>query len=101
MSSTGGARVIPYPAAATIRTYYQALASTASLSLSSTTGSGTRATSGGVDVSGITAGSAVAGTRLEFLTVDVNNNGAADSTEGFFRIFHLYPSSYFNGSGYY
>ncbi len=106
VSATGGARVIPYPAAATIRAYYQALASGASLSLTSTTGSGTRATSGCasscVDISGMSPGvtSAIVGTRLEFLTVDVNNNGAADSTEGFFRIFHLYPSSYFMGGGY-
>ncbi len=102
VSATGGARAIPYPTAAELQPGFQTRAGSASLSLSLPGGSaGTRATSGAVDVSGAATATAMPGSRLEFLTIDVNSNGVADSTEGFFKVFHLYPSSYFMGSGYY
>ena len=102
VSSTGGARVIPYPSATALRPFFAARASVASLSITPMApGSTTRATSGGVDVSGSAGTTASPGSRVEFLTIDINNNGVADSTEGFFRVFHLYPTSYFLGSGYY
>ena len=104
ISSTGGAIVIPFPAASALQPSFSARASSASLSftVSPPGTTPTKATSGGVDVSGSSGAYAYAGSRMEFLTIDVNNNGVADSTEGFFRVFHLYPSSYANwvGSGY-
>lgn len=43
------------------------------------------------DVSGTECGSCntLSGSRLEFVAFDVNNSGAIDSTEGFFRIFDI------------
>ncbi len=109
LSATSGTTVIPFPSAtaaywgaADLRTYFNTLASAASLVTTVMTPSAqTKATSGGIDVSGSAGGTASPGTRMEFLTIDVNNNGMVDSTEGFYRVFHLYPSSYFIGSGYY
>lgn len=99
VSSTGGAQVIPYPTATALRPFFSARASAASLSINPMApGSTTRATSGGVDVSGSTGATASPGSRIEFLTIDINNNGVADSTEGFFKVFHLYPIS--SASGY-
>jgi len=102
VGATGGAIVIPFPAASALQPSFAARASSASLAFSvmAPGSTNTRATSGGVDVSGASGAYAYAGSRIEFLTIDVNNNGVADSTEGFFRVFHLYPSSYFMGSGY-
>ncbi len=101
VSSTGGARVIPYPSAASLQPSFSARASAANLSITPmAAGSTSLASSGSVDVSGSAGATASPGSRMEFLTIDINNNGVADSTEGFFKVFHLYPSSYFIGSGY-
>lgn len=89
VSSTGGAIVIPYPSAAAVRSYYQNLANDGDLDVTiSASASSSRAWSG-VDVSGLSGGTAVTGGRVEFLTVDVNNNGMIDSTEGFLKVFQL------------
>ena len=108
LSSSAGTTVIPYPAASasywgasSMRSYFSNLASNAYLSVSPQSGSRTKAQSGGIDISGAAGGTSSPGTRIEFLTIDVNNNGVADSTEGFMRVFHEYPSSYAIGSGYY
>jgi hypothetical protein len=109
ISSTGGATVIPWPSAtasywgaASMRGYFAGLASAGNLSVSTvTTGTMTRASSGGVDISGSSGTYATAGSRLEFLTVDVNNNGMIDSTEGFMKVFHLATASGSTSTYYY
>jgi hypothetical protein len=105
VSATGGATVIPYPSAAatywgasSMRVYFSGLATLGSLSTSVQSGTQTKATSGGIDVSGSAGANASPGTRLEFVTIDVNNNGMIDSSEGFYRVFHQYPSSYSSGT---
>lgn len=91
ISSAGGATVIPFPTASgaywgasSLATYFYNLA----------------------DVGGLreSVSSASRG-RVEFLTIDVNNNGMIDSTEGFFRYFRLNTATdttqlavYFSGS---
>ncbi|MBW7933283.1 MAG: hypothetical protein H3C62_06620 [Gemmatimonadaceae bacterium] len=91
VSSTGGATAIPYPTAtgsywgaSSLATYFYNVADAGGLRES---------------VSSASRG------RVEFLTIDVNNNGMIDSTEGFFRYFRLNTASdttqlavYFSGS---
>jgi hypothetical protein len=109
VSSTGGAIVVPWPSASasywgasTMRGYFSSLANNGDLSVSTvTTGSMIRATSGGVDISGSSGFYATAGSRIEFLTIDVNNNGMIDSTEGFMRVFHLATASGSTSTYYY
>ena len=91
VSSTGGATVIPYPTAASLLSYYSGLASAGNLNYTIGAGSGTSAYSAGVNVSGTTNATANYTGRVEFLTVDVNNNGMIDSTEGFMKVFILWP----------
>ncbi len=91
LSATAGTTVIPYPNAATLGTYYSALASAGNLNYTISAGSGSSATSAGVNVSGTANATANYTGRVEFLTVDVNNNGMIDSTEGFMKVFILWP----------
>ena len=96
LSSTAGTTVIPYPAAATISGRFSTLASAAGLSYTFSTGSTTGTAfssmlfSGGSNVSGTTNTTSNYTGRVEFLTVDVNNNGMIDSTEGFMKVFTLW-----------
>jgi hypothetical protein len=91
VSSTAGAIVIPYPTAASIVGQYSTLANAGSLNYTIGAGSGTSATSDGINVSGTSSGTANYTGRVEFVPVDVNNNGMIDSTEGFMRVFILWP----------
>lgn len=94
VSATGGARVIPYPTATALRPYYAALAATGNLSYTFSAGSHTPAFSGATptNVSGtLNPLTANYTGRVEFLTVDVNNNGMIDSTEGFMKVLILWP----------
>ena len=102
VSSARGATVIPYPSMTSplapsttaLATRLSALASAGNVSFTPATGSYTNATSGPDDMSGKecntkTGCSTAAGSRLEFVAFDVNNSGAIDSTEGFFRVFDI------------
>ena len=96
VSSAGGARVIPFPSANVLRPYYAALATAGNLSYTFSASSHNSAfTAGnsvtGINVSGTTSLTANYTGRVEFVTVDVNNNGMIDSTEGFMRVFILWP----------
>jgi len=87
VSATGGARVIPYPAATVQRAYFLARANAGDLDYSVQAGSAPSSFSGGQNVSGAAGGTAIYSGRVEFLTIDVNNNGMIDSTEGFMKVF--------------
>lgn len=99
VSATGGTTVIPYPSttsplapsATALASRLSALASAGQVSFTPVSGSWWNAWSGGEDVSGKECGWCITttGSRLEFVTFDVNNSGAIDSTEGFFRVFDL------------
>jgi hypothetical protein len=96
VSSTGGSRVIPFPSATAaywgatnMRVYFNTLATAGSLNATINTVASTSRAWSGVDVSGLSGGTATTGGRIEFVTVDVNNNGMIDSTEGFMRVFNL------------
>ena len=102
VSSARGATVIPYPSmtsplapsASALATRLSALASAGNVSFAPATGSFTNAKSGPDDMSGKecntkTGCTTAAGSRLEFAAFDVNNSGAIDSTEGFFRVFDI------------
>jgi hypothetical protein len=75
VSSTGGATIIPYP---TVNAANWRGSTFASWFYNVADAGGLRET-----VSSASRG------RVEFLTIDVNNNGMIDSTEGFFRYFRL------------
>ncbi|MBM3907178.1 MAG: hypothetical protein FJ363_03755 [Gemmatimonadetes bacterium] len=91
VSATGGAIIVPYPAASaaywgasSLATYFYNVA-----------------VAGGL-YEAVSSGSRG---RVEFLTIDVNANGMIDSTEGFFRYFRLNSATdtlqlalYFSGS---
>lgn len=109
VSATGGAIAIPFPttttslwpSAAGLATRYSALATAAGLNFTPVSGTWSNAWNwtfntstwswNTTDISGRECGScnATAGSRLEFVAFDVNNSGAIDSTEGFFRVFDI------------
>ncbi|MBI2407682.1 MAG: hypothetical protein HYV19_05225 [Gemmatimonadetes bacterium] len=91
VSATGGATAIPYPTASGA---YWGASSLTSYFYNVADAGGLRES-----VSSASRG------RVEFLTIDVNNNGMIDSTEGFFRYFRLNAATdttqlavYFSGS---
>ena len=92
LSSASGTTVIPYPAQATMRTYYSALATAGNLNYTISAGSATSAYNAGINMSGTSNATANYTGRIEFLTIDVNNNGMIDSTEGFMKAFILWPA---------
>ncbi|MHB1311597.1 MAG: hypothetical protein ACYC3L_06230 [Gemmatimonadaceae bacterium] len=91
VSSAGGTTVVPYPSATNLFSYYSALANAGDLNYTIGAGLSMSAYSAGVNVSGTTNATANYTGRAEFLTVDVNNNGMIDSTEGFMKVFILWP----------
>lgn len=91
ISSTGGARVIPYPSATVLRPLYAAWATAGNLSYTFSAGSHSSAFSALTNVSGTASATANYTGRVEFLNIDVNNNGMIDSTEGFMKVFFLWP----------
>lgn len=84
-----GAAAIPYPTVSKLSAL-PTYATQGNLNFTPVSGSTTRATDGaGANVSGKTSGSAILGTRVEFLTLDVNNDGTLSEGEGFIRVFDL------------
>ncbi len=105
VSSTGGTTAIPYPTTTTalwpsatgMATRFSALATAGNTSFTPVSGSSWdayywSASLGWVDISGRDCNplcTVAAGSRIEFVAFDVDNSGAVDSTEGFFRVFDL------------
>lgn len=83
-----GAAVIPYPTVDKLAAL-PGYATTSNLSFTPVSGTAARASSGGVNMSGRPSGNAVRGTRLEFVAVDADGNGALSEDEGMLRIFDL------------
>lgn len=97
LSATAGTTVIPYPTATAIANRYSSLASAGSLNYTIRSGTTSNSSvtgplfSGGYNVSGSATTTAVYNGRVEFLTIDVNDNGMIDSTEGFMKVFIMWP----------
>lgn len=97
LSATAGTTVIPYPTATSLASRFAALATAGSLNYAISAGATTNASttgplySGGYNISGSATTTAIYNGRVEFLTIDVNNNGMIDSTEGFMRTFIMWP----------
>jgi hypothetical protein len=106
ISAAAGATVVPYPTTTTslwpsataLATRFQALSSAGNVSVAPVSGTYAGGNSYTVaDLSGYDCGytcNATFGSRLEFLSYDVNNSGTIDSTEGFFRVFNLVSDRY-------
>ncbi|MFA6167245.1 MAG: hypothetical protein WC700_11560 [Gemmatimonadaceae bacterium] len=106
ISAVAGATVVPYPttttslwpSAAGLASRFQALSNAGNVSVTPVSGTYTGGNSYTVaDLSGYDCGytcNATFGSRLEFISYDVDNSGAIDSTEGFFRVFNLVSDRY-------
>lgn len=88
LPTRAGAARIPFPTVDKLAAL-PGHAAAGDLSFTPVSGAATRATTNGTDVSGRTSGNAVRGTRLEFVTVDVDGDGALGEAEGFVRLFDL------------
>lgn len=97
LSSAASVPVIPYPTATAIAGRFSSLASAGNLSHSISAGATSNSStsgplySGGYNVSGSATTTSIYNGRVEFLTIDVNNNGMIDSTEGFMKAFIMWP----------
>lgn len=88
IAAVSGAATIPFPTVsklAALTTY----ASNGNLNFTPVSGAFARATSGGTNVSGTSNANAVRGTRVDFVTVDVDNDGTLDENDGMIRVFDL------------
>ncbi|MHB8838596.1 MAG: hypothetical protein ACYC7F_06545, partial [Gemmatimonadaceae bacterium] len=106
VSATGGATDIPFPTTSTplspsatgLASRYQALSNAGNVSVNPVSGTYNGGNSYTVaDLAGYDCGftcNATFGSRLEFISYDVNNSGTIDSTEGFFRVFNLVSDRY-------
>lgn len=88
LATRPGSTRIPFPTVSKLAAL-PTHAAAGSLSFTPVSGTAARATSGGSDVSGKTAGTAARGTHLDFVTVDADGDGALSEDEGFLRIFDL------------
>ncbi|MBX9929480.1 MAG: hypothetical protein K2X99_11255 [Gemmatimonadaceae bacterium] len=86
ITPVSGAPTIAYPTVAKLAVL-PTYATAGNLNFTPVSGSAARATSGGGEVSGLTAGNAMRGTRLDFVTVDVDNDNLIDFEEGFVKVF--------------
>lgn len=83
------AAVIPFPTVSKLAAL-PGYASQGGLNFTPVSGSSARATDGaGANVSGTTAAQATRGSRVEFVTLDVENDGVLGEEDGFIRVFDL------------
>jgi hypothetical protein len=84
-----GAATIPYPTVTKLN-FLPGYATQGNLNFTPVSGSSTRAVDGaGAGVSGVSSGTATRGTRIEFVTLDVGNDGTLGEEDGFARVFDL------------
>jgi hypothetical protein len=83
-----GAQAIPFPTVSKL-TALTTYATNGNLNFTPVSGSAARATSGGSNVSGTSNAQARRGTRVEFVTVDVDGDGALGEEDGFIKVFDL------------
>jgi len=88
LPTQSGAERIPFPTVEKLAAL-PGYAADGNLSFSPVSGTSTRSMSGGTNVSGRAWGNAVRGTRLEFVTVDLDGNGELSEDEGMVRVFDL------------
>lgn len=88
LPTLAGATAIPFPTVSKLAALV-GYATTGNLNFTPVSGSYTKATSNGTNVSGTSASNAVRGTRIEFVTVDVAGDGTFGEEDGMVRIFDL------------
>ena len=89
ITPVSGAAAIPFPTVAKLAAL-PGYATQGGLNFTPVSGSSARATDGaGANVSGTTAAQATRGSRVEFLTLDVENDGVLGEEDGFIRVFDL------------